>query len=146
MLLLGEHPKDQGDGGKKFNLLRTIVLSQLVAHRNLARRAKELGADRSAQDPEEETAELYSQVASQLQSAALGEWLLAELRMRQWAARGRKPGKSFLETWEEEWAGIAECGEDGVRHRQFMMGMRGDDSVISLRMRACALEILSFLF
>ena len=44
--------------------------------------------------------------------------------MRQWAARGRKPGKSFLETWEEEWAGIAECGEDGVR--QILLPEWGD--------------------
>ena len=35
--------------------------------------------------------------------------------MRQWARRGKKPGKSFLEIWEEEWAGIAEHDDGDIR-------------------------------
>ena len=38
VLLLGEHPKDQSDGGNKLNLIRTIVLSTLVSHRHAKRR------------------------------------------------------------------------------------------------------------
>ena len=77
------------------------MLSTLVSHRHAKRRAKEAGAV-PTQDAEEETADLYTQVATQLQSAARGEYAQADLRMRQWARRGKKPGKSFLEIWEEE--------------------------------------------
>ena len=39
--------------------------------------------------------------------------------MRQWARRGKKPGKSFLEIWEEEWAGIAEHDDGDIRQILF---------------------------
>ena len=109
-LILGQRPTDQQQHPEAFALLRGLVISSLIDHRNERAAAKRLGSHNTV-PPQEAAQKLYTKIRR-----ALGNALACDLRhthaMEQcYHVRGQKlppctPTRQWRDTWEE--TGFAE--------------------------------------